>query len=182
LKGCNFDGWSQNRCSSDWVKGWPHAAWHCHGNGRGAVNQHRTGTPLQSGLPLAAGAADSLGMDPRCVAVFVGSRDPDKARILGGVPVGADRDPPVQRILDVESMVILGTLRVFPGSMSLFYCGSSATFKKKVTLRDRCDSLPLPKREPNLPGSGESEIRGQLACTFRWGRAYAPAQGCGRVD
>jgi hypothetical protein len=103
-------------------------------------------------------------------------------RIAGAVPCEIQGAQWLRRSVANITNGYTGTLRVFPGSKRLFYCGSSATFKKKVTLRDRCDSLPLPKRGPNLPGIGESEIRGQLACTFRWGRAYAPAQGCGRVD
>jgi hypothetical protein len=46
------------------------------------VNQHRTGTPL------AIGANTFI----QC-----------HYQRFGGVPIGADQDPPVQRILDVES-------------------------------------------------------------------------------
>jgi hypothetical protein len=72
------------------------------------VNQHRTGTPL------AIGANTFI----QC-----------HYQRFGGVPIGADRDPPVQRILDIESKVVTPA-----GEGSRF--GADSHFSRSGVVRD----------------------------------------------
>src|ERR1700732_2808724 len=66
------------------------------------VNQHRTGTPL------AIGANTFI----QC-----------HYQRFGGVPIGADQDPPIQRILDVE-LRWYPPLERGPGSVLIHTCSS----------------------------------------------------------